>query len=114
MGSPPCVDRRAALTPTAGYKREIVGKFLTETVTWEMVPRKKNEICKEMVGACSHRPPISTPGSDCARCKAAMASLEFDIRTQGDVRAAKGVARQVRGLCMSPHCAAILCAAAEH
>eukprot|EP00873_Tetraselmis_striata_P021909 jgi/Tetstr1/442173/TSEL_030324.t1 len=90
-----------------GYKREIVGKFLTETVTWEMVPRKKDEICKIMVGACSHRPPISTPGSDCARCKAAMASLEFDIRTQGDVRAAKGVARQMWDtldyICMRMH-----------
>lgn len=81
--------------PPTGFKREIVGKFLTETVTWEMVPRKKNEICREMVGACSHRAPLSTPGSDCARCRAAMASLQFDLRTQGAVRAAQGIARQV-------------------
>mmetsp|Transcript_31888 Transcript_31888/g.90567 ORF Transcript_31888/g.90567 Transcript_31888/m.90567 type:complete len:395 (+) Transcript_31888:233-1417(+) len=76
-----------------GWKRDLVGKFLSEHVQPTMVPKKKEEVCRDMVGACPSV--VDTPPSgDCQRCKVAMDSLAFDLRTQGPLRRAKGAARQ--------------------
>lgn len=78
----------------AGWKRELVGKFLSEQVQPDMVPRKKAEVCRDMVKACPTVRDVS-PRGRCERCKAVMDNFAFDWRVQGPLRKAKGVARQV-------------------